>query len=484
MPMVTEMDDVIESLLAPISGASPAGVFDAEDELYLAIDLEMVKLGGLHAATLDWSFVESSAIHYLQARCKHFRILGHLMSAWLRHQQWQGWIRSIQLLAGMTELHWTSLFPQPGPTGLSARKRLYTALGQRLLQSLKHLQPDSHTGAGATQATEAVAALQRAERHHTIGASVAALLLPALERAIEHAERAPFQPPRPTRSASPQPVRDALGKEFFSASRELPLGNEREIRAACLKLADHINQQDGFDPTGYLLRRRALWAGIHGTPPARADGRTEMMNVPADISIEYQDALMGGPCSPALLMRIERSVASCPYWLRGSFLSASIAQRLEMPMVAVVIRSAVGRFAQRLPMLRDLLFSDGSPFIDAETLGWIGGDDDSDRCGVAGKAVTLARMHAELLDQQKDGQSMESILLGLQARRPGKQSLRERAYSSAAAADLFHARGLASLAQDLYAGVAQTMSSHAANEWEPDLFSHVTARSGRSEAGQ
>ncbi len=484
MPMVTEMDDVIESLLAPIAGASPAGAFDAEDELYLSIDLEMVKLGGLHAATLDWSFVESSATHYLQLRCKHLRIVGHLMNAWLRHQQWQGWIRSIQLLAGMTELHWTSVFPQPGPAGLPARKKLYEALGQRLLQSLKHLQPDSHSSAGATQATEAVAALERAEHRHAIDASVAEVLIPALGRAIEHAERAPFQPPRPARSASPQPMRDALGKEFFSESRQLPLGSEREIRAACLKLADHINQQDGFDPTGYLLRRRALWAGIHGTPPARADGRTEMMNVPADISMEYQDALMGGPCSPALLMRIERSVASCPYWLRGSFLSASIAQRLEMPMVAVVIRSAVGRFAQRLPMLRDLLFSDGSPFIDAETLGWISGDDDGDRCGAAGKAVTLARMHAELLDQQQDGQSMESILLGLQARQRGQKTLRERAYSSAAAADLFHARGLASLAQDLYAGVALTMSSHAANEWEPDLFSHVTARSGRSEAGQ
>lgn len=484
MQMVSGMDELIESLLAPIPDGPPEGRFDAEDELYLSIDLEMVKLGGLHAGALDWSLVEINAIRYLQQRSKHFRIVGHLMSTWLRGQQWQGWTQSITLLAGMTECYWTSGFPRPGPEGLLARQKHYAALGQRVLQAVKQLQPSSHCSAATVQATRAVDALAAAEQKHGMATSLALALRPALERAIELAERAPFQPPRPLRTASAQPDRDALGNGFFPGPIELPLGSEKEIRSACLKLADLINQQDGFDPTGYLLRRRALWAGIHGTPPMKDGGRTEMMSVPADISIEYQEGLAGEGGSPALLMRIERSVASCPFWLRGSFIAASLAQRLEMPMVAVAIRSAVARFVQRLPMLRELRFSDGSPFIDEETLNWMSGEDEAvDGIG-GGRVAALTRLRSELMDQQKEGQSVEAILLGLQSRQAGQQSLRERTYASAAAADLLHARGLTWLAQDLYSGIEHAMASHGASEWEPDLFRHAAKRGGRSTAGQ
>lgn len=482
--MVIGMEGVIESLLAPVPDGPAEGLFDAEDELYLSIDLEMVKLGGLHAATLDWSLVEANSVRYLQQRCKHFRVVGHLMNAWFRQQQWQGWVHSIHLLAGMVRIHWLSAYPRPGQDGLLARQKQYAALGQRALQALKQLQAGSHSSEATAQAERAVDALALAEQQQGIAPSLAEVLRPALARAVELAERAPFQPPRPARTASPQPDRDALGTDFFSGAHEPPLGSEREIRAASLKLADLINQQDGFDPTGYLLRRRALWSGIHGTPPARGDGRTEMMNVPVDISIEYQEAVAGGACSPALLMKIERSVASSPYWLRGSYIAAVLAQRLEMPMVAVVIRSAVARFVQRLPTLRDLLFSDGSRFIDDETLNWASTGDGASSAEGLGNAVALTSLRAELMDQQKEGKSVEAILLGLQSRQPGQQTLRERSYASAAAADLLHARGLTWLAQDLYAGIEQVMSSHGASEWESDLFRHVATRGGRSQAGQ
>ena len=45
--------DEISRLLAPIDPAIPAGLFDIEDETYQAIDQEMVKLGGLQAASIE-----------------------------------------------------------------------------------------------------------------------------------------------------------------------------------------------------------------------------------------------------------------------------------------------------------------------------------------------------------------------------------------------------------------------------------------------
>ena len=65
----------VTRLLAPIDPAVPAGLFDVEDETYQAIDQEMVKLGGLQEASIDWVYIEDASRQYLSQQCKHLSLI-------------------------------------------------------------------------------------------------------------------------------------------------------------------------------------------------------------------------------------------------------------------------------------------------------------------------------------------------------------------------------------------------------------------------
>lgn len=471
------MSEQIADLVQPISSSQPQGHFDEEDELYLAIDMEMVKLGGLQAQTLDWGMVEQASTRYLRERCKHFRIMGHLVNAWLRAQEWEGWIRATRLTAAMVDAYWLSGFPRSAGNSLVARQRQFTTGGERLLQSLKQLQAAGHSDEVQARASAAVDALAQAEQKHAVELSVAARLQSALRLAAEAAKRSPYEAARPERTPPPPGGADTVNAGFFTTRSDSPLGNERETRSLYLKLAEFINQQDAYEPTGYLLRRHALWSGILSTPPVKREQRTELMCVPVDIGTEYQEAVAGSAISPALLLRIEKSLASSPYWLRGSFLAATVAQRLEMPMVALVIKSAAERFVRRLPTLRELRFSDGTRFIDDDVFAWLSANGHGQ--GASTAPAPLAALHGALEGAQVADEGMDTLLQRLQSGQDAGTPPRERHYASAAAADALAARGLSWLAQDIYAGVARAMTEQTASQWEPGLFDHVVARSGQ-----
>ncbi|WP_225740404.1 type VI secretion system domain-containing protein [Burkholderia cepacia] len=229
-----------------------------------------------------------------------------------------------------------------------------------------------------------------------------------------------------------------------------------------------INQQDPYDPTGYLLRRFALWAHLTNAPSARKHHQTELMAVPADVAEGYAKALSANAVDPTLLQRVERSVTTSPYWLRGSYLAAGIARRLEMPMVAEAIRQAAERFVTRLPALGKLEFADGRPFVDGETQAWISGAQAGDTTAIAGRDYAGVRDELRVL---LEAQGVESVLRRLEAIQQEAVDLRHRCHVMAIAAELLQPRGLTWLADGLFVRAYQSMQNASAPEWEPDLFS-------------
>ncbi|MDT9091887.1 type VI secretion system domain-containing protein, partial [Escherichia coli] len=75
---------------------------------------------------------------------------------------------------------------------------------------------------------------------------------------------------------------------------------------------------------------------------------------------------------------------------------AEVAQKLGFGAVAQAIAEELGTFLQRLPALRELAFSDGSPFLSPECGRWLqpakGGSAGS---GEAGLAEEVAQRHGE-----------------------------------------------------------------------------------------
>ncbi|PYC03109.1 type VI secretion system protein TssA [Pseudomonas koreensis] len=454
--------DTVKLLLTPIDPEQPAGDFDVEDETYQAIDQEMVKLGGLREGDIDWAYIDEASRQYLATQCKQWRIVAHLQMVWLRTRQWARWADALGLLAGMVELYWDSAHPKPGPTGyLNKRKQVQRLLGE-LGQVLPTLERSSFEPACQAAAELALANLQRCVESARFDPAP----LDALQRQLDKYSE-PVVATEPTRAATSGSV---LESAFFTSPKPQAPSNEREQRRAVLNMAEQINQQDAYDPTGYQLRRFGLWSHLRTAPPVTRDRRTELTAVPKDIVDGYQDALNHTAIEPNLLLRIEKSVCASPYWLRGSYLAAHVASRLAMEEVAAAIRQTCERFVCRLPALLELCFSDGTPFVDARTQAWISGADQAQITG------TPIQEYAGLRDElatQLNTEGVEVVLLRLQELHATQDAPRQRSYATVIAADLLASRGLSWLADDLYASVARLMRETTAQGWEPELYRKV-----------
>ncbi|MCO7567098.1 type VI secretion system protein TssA [Pseudomonas sp. S 311-6] len=465
----------IALLLAPIDPEAPAGLFDVEDETYQAIDQEMVKLGGLQEASIDWSYIEEASRQYLSQQCKHLRIVGHLSVAWLRSGCWERWGFTLELLAGMVERYWESAHPKPGPKGFLAKRKWVGLVTGRLAEALPRLDRFTYTPAHAAAAQRALTRLQQ----QADTAQLDSAALGELERSLlAQVTLANGSVQACTaKTATPKAESAPLVDAFAPAKTSISLGNERETRRAVLSMAEFINQQDPYDPTGYQLRRFGLWAHIQAAPMARHEHRTELMAVPADIALGYEEAITGTAIDPALLLRIEKSVTASPYWIRGSFLAATVATRLAMGEVAEAIRSTCARFVQRLPALQQLRFSDGTAFVDDQSLAWLAGG--QAQAGQGAPSQAFGGLREELFSQLESG-GVEPVLLRLQGMQADFRAPRERCHSTVIAADLLAARGLSWLAQDLCASVARTMQQTTADAWEPEVFQRLQQYSAAS----
>ncbi len=456
----------ISRLLAPIESTVPAGLFDIEDETYQAIDQEMVKLGGLQEASIDWSYIEEASRQYLSQQCKHLRIVAHLSVAWLRSGCWERWGFTLALLGGMIEGYWEASHPKPGPKGFLTKRKLVGLVLNRLIDALARLDRFTYTPAHAAAAQRALARLTRQQEAAQLDAAV----LNELERLLgKYTDLANGVggPPAPKEAAiKPEPLAEVIA----TPKSRMPIGNERETRRAVLSMAELINQQDPYDPTGYQLRRFGLWAHIQAAPQTPQGNRSELMAVPRDIAGGYEDAIAGTVIDAALLQRIEKSVTACPYWIRGSFLAATVASRLAMGEVAEAIRAATARFVQRMPALQQICFSDGRVFVDDQCLAWLKGADGQSKQG--GALQEFASLREELVSQLETG-GVEPVLLRLQAMQADFRAPRERCHATVIAADLLAARGVSWLAQDLCAGVARTMQQTTASDWEPEVFQRL-----------
>jgi type VI secretion system protein VasJ len=475
MSVVAKMSaDQIAQLLTPIDPKLPAGLFDIEDETYQAIDQEMVKLGGLHEASIDWLFIEEASRQYLNLQCKHFRIAGHLSVAWLRSGVWEQWSRSLELLAGMVEHYWEGAHPKPGPTGYLGKRKLVGVLLKRFIEALPRLDSFSYSSTCAAAAQQALARLLL--RGPSLQLDVAAL--EELERLLRKSAEpsGSIGKGQAITAAEPKTSAAGLAEVFLPAKTSLSLGNERETRRAVLGMAEFINQQDLYDPTGYQLRRFGLWAHIQMAPSADQDCRTELMAVPVEIALVYEEAISSTAIDPALLLRVEKSVTAAPYWIRGSFLSATIAARLAMNEVAESIRCSTARFVRRLPALQQLCFSNGTAFIDDQSLAWLKGAETAQSRGAISQE--FHSLHEELVGQM-EAEGVEAVLLRLQAVQADYRSPRERCHTTVIAADLLAARGVSWLARDLCASVALTMQATTAQAWEPDVYLRLQQHSAQ-----
>ncbi|MGL4668298.1 MAG: type VI secretion system protein TssA [Saezia sp.] len=487
MPLVDKLklsSEDVKALLHDISVDSSIGILDEEDKAYIFIEEEMVKLGGLQSASIEWTQVEEKAKHLLTEKFKHLHVVRYLMQCWFREKSWEAHRRSCEFLTGFLCLYFENSYPKSGKNGLIAKRRL---LGT-ILDNTK----DAFDGLNSQEQGK-----DFFEQH--------AITLEELKKSLEEAglkkeamtsidvmknKLKSYMTQTPPTTNQPQAPHDqkggkVLGVDYFSSPKVdvASITDDREARKTLLNVAELINQRDAYDSTGYMLRRYALWGWLT-TSPIVVDGkRTELRAVPVEVSSLYEEALNSNAVSPGLLEKIERSVVSSVYWFKGSYYAYEVATRLEMNEVALAIHNATTRFVRRLPVLMELQFNDKQPFMDEVTLKWIQKSPDDEQKAEARLDVgaDYKRLKKELMDlMEKKG--IEAVLLQLEKKNSQKQSMRRQCQTIKIAADLLSERGLKWFADELYQKVEKQMLETLAAYWEPELFREITKN--RTETSQ
>ena len=194
--------------------------------------------------------------------------------------------------------------------------------------------------------------------------------------------------------------------------------------------------------------------------------QTQLAPVAADRVSEYHAALP--QADNALWKQIEESLVLSPYWFDGHCLSARVAAQLGFPEVAAAIAAELEAFLQRLPVLRELTFSDKSPFLTESCAEWL-----RSAKGSAGQGSEQGQDLAAEVAACRKAQGLNAALALLDDKTRQQSEPREQFYAGMMLAELLAAEGMKTLAAQHYHHLLQEAHRLGLAQWEPGLVKRL-----------
>ncbi|WP_027712621.1 type VI secretion system protein TssA [Dickeya chrysanthemi] len=447
----------------------------ADDPLWEQVETELVKLGSLAHSQVDLNAVAGQCLTLLESRTKDMRVLVQLLRCLQHPAKATPFATAIMLLDSWLEAYWTTAFPaspvQKQKLMVQIIRRFEGVLprmtenasGAELhqLHQLAEQLASRWSGLAADKADltdELVAALQRARQRHQ-----------AQEKANQAAEPAPGGQGGTAGNAAAGGGNGSTAGTAASAAATVDINSsdDRSWKQTQLTVAALLVERQPEAPVGYRLRRNAIWAGITTPPMAARGNKTQLAPVSPDRVDEYHSAL--GQADLALWNKIEQSLTLAPYWFDGHMLSATVATRLGHGAVASAIADELSAFLTRLPELRELSFSDGSPFLSAKCVQWLQSAQPGRGSGGIQRQDDLAAEAAACCAEQ--GLSAALSLLDERIRR--LKEPRERFLAELVLADLLAEEGMKALAAQHYQHLWQESERLGLMQWEPGMVSRL-----------
>lgn len=454
-------------LLASLPDEQIKSAVLADEPRWDYVETELVKLGSLAHAQVDLNAVAEACLGLLETRTKDMRVLAQLLRCLQHPAKATPMGAALSLLESWIRAYW--LLAWPG--NASQKQRLMVQIVKRFEGALPRVCESASAAELAQLLTQAeqlgacwlvqypdkgelldplLMGLRRAQRQQAAQAEADGALAPATGsgNTVAHAS---------------QGVAMVLSGASKAPGLEIDSSNDRAWRQTQLKVAELLIERQPEAAVGYRLRRHAIWAGITAPPMAARDNKTQLAPMSADMVDEYRAAL--GAADLALWQRIEQSLTLAPYWFEGHRLSAQVADKLGFGAVAQAIREELGGFLQRLPALRELGFSDGSPFLPPECSRWL--QPANSGAGEAGGSLgeEVAQRHGE--------QGMAAALTLLDERMTQLKEPRARFHAQLVQAELLAQEGMAALARQHYQHLWQEASRLGLAQWEPGLVSRL-----------
>ncbi|WP_425933746.1 type VI secretion system protein TssA [Aeromonas rivipollensis] len=459
-------------LLTSLPDAQIKGAVLADEPRWDYVETELVKLGSLAHSQVDLNAVAEACLGLLESRTKDMRVLAQLLRCLQHPAKATPLGAALSLLEAWLQAYW--LLAWPG--NASQKQRLMVQVVKRFEGAL----PRVSDSASAAELAQLLAQAEQLERVWLALCPDKGELLDPLLMGLKRAQRQQVAQAQADAGVSPggsavvatAAATGMAGSMVLSGSTkgsgvEIDSSNDRAWRQTQLKVADLLIERQPEAAVGYRLRRHAIWAGITTPPMVARDNKTQLAPMSVDMVDEYR-AAMNTP-EQGLWQRIEQSLTLAPYWFEGHRLSSEVAQKLGFAAVAKAIAEELDGFLQRLPALRDLAFSDGSPFLSPECGRWLqpvrgGGGGEGESC----LAEEIAQRHGE--------QGVAAALALLDERMAQMKEPRDRFHAQLVQAELLAQEGMEALARQHYQHLWQEASRLGLSHWEPGLVSRLESQ--------
>lgn len=455
--------------LQPITPDQPAGEDPGYDDDFQQMREEVNKLSGADT-TLTCELAEK----LLASQCKDVRVATYYIWARLHRDGEAGLADGLSLLAGLIARYGENLHPLRAN---SRKTSLEWVAGSRVLDSLS-LYPE----VDKTDFARIIGALVLIEQGVRTWNESSKPELGALYAALENrlAQSGGMNAVVPQISASSsQSENSGLSPSLRSVQ------SGRDLLDQAKMLAKYLRDQPQGWLSGHHLIKSVRWDTVHELPPLDASGRTRLLPPRPEYRAQLKRLYLQQSWVE-LLEQAESMFAEGVnhFWLDVQWYLHQALSKAGAPYEgwATCITQDLALFLTRLPGLESLSWSDGTPFADEVTQGWINqqvlesvsGWGNEPAASVASGEDDILLLEPEAL-AQADSDGVESALTWLQTR-PGIHTARHQWLLRLVMARVSEQYGKNDMALHLLGSLDSDSLSLRLPQWEPGLVFEVKAR--------
>ena len=246
----------------------------------------------------------------------------------------------------------------------------------------------------------------------------------------------------------------------------------RDTGRALVKAAQILKRAEPTSAAGYRLMRTGLYLHIQDQPPADAGGKTMIPPMQKQQRQQLDTAKANGAHAGVLEMaegnlssqRFNLDLQRLSWWaLDGMGAAAEPAKNALVAEVRALL--------SRMPDLKDMTASDGTPLADAETQAWLdehvlvgaGGGGGGGGADDAADAEAMKPVKAAMKDKPAEAMKLARAAIAAAA------SPRSRAVRQLVLAEICLGAGQSLLARGMFAGLERELRDRGLLQWETDL---------------
>lgn len=525
-----EITQYRDYIVRPICDENSVGERLIDDPQFDFIDDQMMKVGSLSHADVQWQNVEQHAIALLGEKSKDIKLLVHLLQCLHHELTPQRLILSFEIMSDFMTHYWTLSFPVPGARGTLPRRKFFHQICQRFTQVMEKWDVSEMSIQMREELNVAAETWHRAIEAQDLPLDDADLMLANLRAQLrQQAERDQYNAPplatgqdnlaplntssvlntqeqaehigvrkredvenpsstsihsTPTHSTDAARSTDAMDSDTSAIASHVDRGrinreridgnrDDPELKKSLLSVAKKLAQQDSGSALAIRLRRHILWGTIRTLPDHDAQGKTPLRGMVGDRLKEYQE----GMHQPDLILwqQIEQSLTIAPYWFEGQWMSHQIADSLGRADWCQAILEETRAFITRFPQLETLTFKDGSPFVNAEVRAWLASKKPASNpatCQIENWLESSVKVRESIFTLAKE-KGIAAALAQLNEGLLSATEPRDRFYWRLMNADLLKHHQWDAMATEQYQTLYQELLTASVTDWEPSLIEQL-----------